>query len=124
MSSGKKNPRDVKIDLAFQFVERFHSKTEAEKAKADFFEIFSNKGMPSDIAEWQTIPQADVWICKLLHDAGLTASTSEGKRLVEGGGVERDGEKIQDSKLKLNLKSGEKFTLKAGKKKFVKVIVK
>jgi len=124
MASGKRNPRDVKIDLAFQFVERFHSKADAEKAKAEFFEVFSNKGMPSDIPEFKTTPQKDLWICKLLHDAGLTATTSEAKRLVEGGGVEWDSKKIQDSKLKVNLKAGENFTLKAGKKKFAKVVVK
>ena len=124
MAQGKRNPRDVKIELASTFVERFHSKEDAEKAKQEFFEIFSNKGTPTDIPEWSTAPQKDLWICKLLVDSGVAVSTSEGKRLVEGGGVERDGEKIKDSKLKLDLKSGESFVLKAGKKKFVKVIVK
>jgi tyrosyl-tRNA synthetase len=123
MKDGKLNPRDVKIELAKQFVERFHSKDLAEKAKLEFFEIFSNKGVPTDIPEWKTTPQEEIWICKLLNDAGLTATTSEGKRLVEGGGVEMDGKKIQDSKLKLSLKSGESFVLKAGKKKFAKVVV-
>ncbi|MDZ4676421.1 MAG: tyrosine--tRNA ligase [Oligoflexia bacterium] len=123
MSQKKLNPRDVKIELAKQFVERFHSKDEAEKSKQEFFEIFSNKGIPTDIPEWKTSPVSDIWVCKLMVDAGLTTTTSEAKRLVEGGGVERDGEKITDSKLKLNLKSGESFVLKAGKKKFVKIVV-
>jgi len=124
MKSEKLNPRDVKVELGRLLVERFHSKEIAEKAKAEFFEIFSNKGVPSDIPEWKTAPIADLWICKLMVDAGVCASTSEAKRLVEGGGVERDGEKIPDSKLKLTLKSGDHFVLKAGKKKFVKVVVK
>ena len=124
MTRGEVNPRDVKIELARLFVERFHSKEVAEKAKAEFFEIFSNKGVPDDIPEWNTSPLADVWICKLMVDAGVSASTSEAKRLVEGGGVEKDSVKLTDSKLKLNLKTGDHFILKAGKKKFVKVVVK
>jgi tyrosyl-tRNA synthetase len=124
MATGKKNPRDVKIDLAYQFVERFLSREAAEAAKKEFFEIFSNKGLPTDIPEWVTGSLNDIWICKLLVDAGLSTSTSEAKRLVEGGGVERDGEKVTDSKLKLNLKTGQSFVLKAGKKKFAKVVVK
>jgi tyrosyl-tRNA synthetase len=124
MAQGKRNPRDVKIELASIFVERFHSKEAAEKAKQEFFEIFSNKGLPSEIPEWGTIEQEGIWICKLLVESGVAVSTSEAKRLVEGGGVERDGEKIKDSKLKLDLKAGTSFVLKAGKKKFVKVIVK
>jgi tyrosyl-tRNA synthetase len=123
MSQGKMNPRDVKVNLAKTFVERFHSKEQADGAAQEFTEIFSNKGMPTDIPEWKTSSVNDVWICKLMVDAGVAASTSEAKRLVEGGGVERDGEKISDSKLKLSLKTGDKFVLKAGKKKFVKVVV-
>jgi len=124
MSQGLRNPRDVKVDLACQFVERFHSKDDAEREKKNFFEVFSNKGIPTDLPDWGTHPQNNVWICKLLVDSGLSSTTSEAKRLVEGGGVERDGEKVHDSKLKLNLQMGDKFILKAGKKKFVRVLVK
>ncbi len=124
MSKGELNPRDIKVNLAKTFVERFHSKELAEKAAKEFTEIFSNKGMPDEIPEWVTAPAQDVWICKLMSDSKVSMTSSEAKRLVEGGGVERDGVKITDSKLKLKLSSGESFVLKAGKKKFVRVIVK
>ncbi|MCC6277337.1 MAG: tyrosine--tRNA ligase [Oligoflexia bacterium] len=123
MSSGKTNPRDVKVRLAKEFVTRYHSAEAAEKEAQSFFEVFSNKGMPSDIQEWRTSPMNEIWICKLLVEVGAAQSTSEAKRLVEGGGVTRDGEKIVDSKLKFDLKPGDQFILKAGKKKFVKVVV-
>ncbi len=57
-------------------------------------------------------------------ETGLAASNSEGRRLIEGRAVERDGEKIVDPQLKVDLKAGESFVLKAGKKKFVRVQVK
>jgi tyrosyl-tRNA synthetase len=122
MKSKKTNPRDVKVNLAKEFVARFHSKEEAEKQAQNFFDVFSNKGVPTDIAEFKVPASEEIWICKLLVDAGAAASTSEARRLVEGGGVTRDGEKIADSKLKLVIKAGESFVLKAGKKKFVKVV--
>jgi tyrosyl-tRNA synthetase len=123
MSRGEKNPRDVKIDLAKNFVERFHSKDAAEQCAKEFFEVFSNKGMPTDIPEWKTGPSKDLWICKLMVDAGLSASTSEARRLIEGGAVEKDSVKITDIKLNINLQSGESFILKAGKKKYAKITV-
>ena len=124
MSQGSLNPRDVKVDLGKILVERFHSKDQAEKAAQEFFEVFSQKGVPSEISEFAVKPVADIWICKLMVDAGVASTTSDAKRLVDGGGVEKDGTKLTDSKLKLKLASGENFVLKAGKKKFVKISVK
>jgi tyrosyl-tRNA synthetase len=124
MSSGELNPRDAKVRLAKIFVERFHSSDAAEIAEKEFVEIFSKKGLPDEIAEKAVEPSHELWICKLMVDIGLSQSTSEARRLVEGGGVEMDGKKISDAKLKMNLLKGESFVLKAGKKKFAKVLVK
>lgn len=124
MSSGELNPRDAKVRLAKIFVERFHSSDAAESAEKEFVEIFSKKGLPDEIAEKAVEPSHELWICKLMVDIGLSQSTSEARRLVEGGGVEMDGKKISDAKLKMNLLKGESFVLKAGKKKFAKVLVK
>ncbi|MBK9295135.1 MAG: tyrosine--tRNA ligase [Oligoflexia bacterium] len=120
MSNGALNPRDVKVSLAKIFVERFHSKAAAEDAAKEFFEVFSNKGMPSEIPEWKTSAIDNLWICKLMVEAGLAPSTSEARRLIDGGAVEKDGEKIKDNKFSLNLKSGENFVLKAGKRNLQK----
>src|SRR5207253_2765250 len=97
LAEGKLNPRDAKINLAKIFVERFHSKKDAEASATEFLEIFSNKGVPTDIPEWKTPAVSDIWICKLMVDAGVSLTTSEARRLVEGGGVERDGTKVSDS---------------------------
>jgi tyrosyl-tRNA synthetase len=123
MSEGKRNPRDVKIELAKIFVSRFHTPELADVASVEFFSVFSQKGMPSEIADWVTTPANEIWICKLMVDAGLALTTSEAKRLVDGGGVERDSIKMTDSKIKIDLKSGDTFVLKAGKKKFIRIKV-
>ncbi len=123
LKSGMMHPRTVKVELGRLLVERFHGKEAAANAVLEFDRIFVNKGLPDDIPSKQTPASNDVGICKLMVDMGLAASNSEAKRLIEGRAVEKDGEKITDPQLKLNLKSGEKFVLKAGKKKFVRVQV-
>ncbi len=123
LKNGKRNPRDTKVELAKFFVERFHSKEAADNAEVEFNNIFVKKGLPDEIPELKFQPSEDMWICRLLVDAKLCASTSEARRLVSGRAVEKDGEKIIDPKSNLKLKAGESFVLKAGKKKFARITV-
>ena len=63
-----------------------------------------------------------LWICKLLQEAGLVKSTSDGRRLVQGGAVSVDDVKITD--VSATLKNDKKeFVLKAGKKNFRKIVI-
>lgn len=123
LKSGKKHPRDVKVQLGHFLVKRFHGEPAADNAIAEFNRIFVDKGLPDDIPLFKTKSQAQVWICHLMKEAGTVTSTSEARRMIEGQAVEWGGEKIKDAQLKLDLKSGEEKILKVGKKKFVKVQV-
>jgi len=123
LASGKKHPRAVKVELARTLVERFHSAEAASNAVAEFDRIFVNKGLPDEIPVKKIPPQVQTGICKLMVKAGLAATNSEARRLIEGGAVEREGTKISDPQLKIDLKTGDAFILKAGKKKFVRVQV-
>ncbi len=123
MLDGKRHPRDIKVNLAKYLVARFHSQTAAQAAEDEFNRIFVDKGMPDVIEEFATTAQT-IGLVQLMTQAGLTASNGEATRLVTGGGVMIDQQKISDAKLKLDLKSGECFILKAGKKKFIKIVVK
>ncbi|OFZ30145.1 MAG: tyrosine--tRNA ligase [Bdellovibrionales bacterium RIFCSPHIGHO2_01_FULL_40_29] len=123
IESGKKHPRQVKVDLAKFLVKRFHSVAAAQDAEDEFNRIFVDKGMPDTIEEFQTTPQS-IGLAPLMTLCGLTASNGEAVRLITGGGVQIDQQKISDSKLKLDLKSGDELVIKAGKKKFMKVVVK
>ncbi len=124
LKTGKKHPRAVKVELARTLVERFHGGQAGTNAVAEFDRIFVNKGLPDDIPVKELPAQAQAGICKLMVDAGLATTNSEARRLIEGGAVEREGAKISDPQLKLDLKTGDAFILKAGKKKFVRVQVK
>jgi tyrosyl-tRNA synthetase len=123
LASGTKHPRAVKVELARTLVARFHGEEAGRKAVEEFDRIFVNKGLPDEIPLKELPAAVQVGIAKLMVDTGLATSNGEARRLIEGKALERDGEKILDPQLKLDLKKGESFVLKAGKKKFVKVQV-
>lgn len=122
MQSKAKHPREIKVNLAKFLVARFHSQAEAQRAEDEFNRIFVDKGLPDQIEEISVISQ-EIGLAQLLTKIQFTASNGEATRLITGGGVSIDQEKVSDPKLKLNLKSGESFILKAGKKKYAKVVV-
>lgn len=123
VDNGETHPRKAKVDLAKYLVARFHSQDAAERAEEEFNRIFVDKGLPDEVPERKIASAEAVWICQLMKDLELAPSTSEAKRLIQGRAVELRGEKVEDPMLKLNLRAGENFILKAGKKKFVKVVV-
>ncbi len=123
IQSGKRHPRNVKVELAKILVDRFHGGEAAEAAHQEFERIFVDKGLPDDMPVVSLGASEGLWICHLLAKAELAKSTSEARRLVEGQAVEVNGEKVKDPQLKLNLKKGDELILKAGRKKFAKVMV-
>jgi tyrosyl-tRNA synthetase len=118
-----KHPREVKVSLAKFLVQRFHSANAAQNAEDEFNRIFVDKGMPDEIPEFE-IDVQEIGLVQLMTKAGLSESNGEATRLIAGGAVSIDQQKISDVKLKLNLQSGQKLIIKAGKKKFTKVVVK
>lgn len=120
--SGVKHPRDVKVNLAKFLVARFHSQSEAQKAEDEFNRIFVDKGLPDQMETVQLRAQ-EIGLVALLVQLNFASSNGDATRLIAGGGVSLDQQKISDPKLKLNLKTGETVILKAGKKKFAKIVV-
>jgi tyrosyl-tRNA synthetase len=113
---GGANPRDAKVALAQEIVERFHSRQAAEDALADFVNR-SKGGIPDDVPE-VALSGAPVGIGQLLKQANLCASTSEALRMIDQGGVRIDGTVISDKALKVE---PGVFVLQVGKRKFAKV---
>ncbi|ASD64384.1 tyrosine--tRNA ligase [Bdellovibrio bacteriovorus] len=124
VAEGRKHPRTVKVDLAKFLIKRFHSQAEAQAAEDEFNRIFVEKGLPDEVPDFEVSAEDQVGLAALMVKAQLAASNSEAGRLIQGGGVQIDGEKVSDPRLKIDLKSGASFVLKAGKKKFVKIVVK
>jgi tyrosyl-tRNA synthetase len=124
LKSGAQHPRQVKVNLAKFLVQRFHSAAAAQAAEDEFNRMFVDKGLPDEIPDFKIAAQAEpLSVVQLIVRAGLTASAGEAKRMIQGRGVELDSEKVTDEGLKLELKSGQSFILKVGKRKFAKVVV-
>ncbi|WP_293780535.1 tyrosine--tRNA ligase [uncultured Oxalicibacterium sp.] len=111
-----RNPRDIKVLLGQEIVERFHSRQAAEDALADFVNR-SKGGIPDDIPD-VALSGAPLGIGQLLKQANLCASTSEALRMVEQGGVRIDGTVISDKALKVEAGT---FVVQVGKRKFARV---
>ena len=113
---GGRNPKDAKVALAKEITARFHSAAEADAAEQDFINR-SKGGVPDDITE-VVLGGAPLGIAQLLKQAGLAASTSEGNRLIDGGGVRIDSDVVSDKGLKLEAGS---YVVQVGKRKFARV---
>lgn len=114
------NPKNVKIELAAELVERFHGKEKAKQAIENFEARFKRGQLPEDLEEQQFVCEGgQVGVSGLLKSLGLTASTSESNRAIQQGGVKINGERVEDQRL--NIKSGETYILQVGKRKVAKV---
>ena len=115
-----RNPKDAKVALAKEITARFHSAAAADAAEQDFINR-SKGGVPDEIVEIN-LPLGEggaaVGIGALLKMANLAASSGEGNRLIDGGGVRVDSNVVSDKGLKLG---AGVYVLQVGKRKFAKV---
>lgn len=118
IASGSVNPRDIKMKLAHLITEEYHGTEGADKAQQEFINVVSNKGIPEDIESVKI--ESEVNILDLLVNLGFVQSKGEAKRLIQGGGVKLDGEKVSD--MTLVIKPGLNAVLQAGKRKFAKLL--
>ena len=116
---GSLNPRDAKLMLAQEIVTRFHDAAEADKAADGWRAQFSGRQVPQDMPTHEiSVDSEGIWLPKLLAEVGLAKSSSDGRRRVQQGAVEIDGDKVTDPQAKL----GEgKFVIKAGKRAWATV---
>lgn len=118
IADGTINPRNIKMQLAHTITEEYHGKEGADKAQEEFINVVSNKGIPEDIEEVRVENGKN--ILDLLTELKFAASRGEAKRLIQGGGVKIDGEKIADMGYTFAIK--DSVILQAGKRKFAKLV--
>jgi len=118
LASGELHPREAKRRLAREAVARYTSEGTAAKAEEEFDRIFIRKDIPENIDAYTVA--GPVAITDLLVEAGLAPSKGEAKRLIQGGGVSIDGEKIDEVGF-IYQPSGE-AVLKVGKRRFLRLV--
>jgi tyrosyl-tRNA synthetase len=118
--SGRLHPRDAKVNFAKEMVERFHGEQAALSAHEAFEKIFKMREIPEDI-EVVNLKKGEVekWLPKLLLNMGMVPSTTEGKRMINQGGVSINGEKV----ITEETPPGNELVIKVGKRKFKKLVI-
>jgi tyrosyl-tRNA synthetase len=115
VASGKLHPRDAKMRLAFEIVSIFYGDEETRSAQEAFIRLFQQKDIPDDMPEY--VLQPGQTVLDVLAAAGLVASKSDGRRLVDQKGVRLDGEVLE----KFEAPFPHPGVLQVGKRRFVRV---
>jgi tyrosyl-tRNA synthetase len=127
LSAGELAPVDAKRLLARTIVGLYHDHAGAEEAEAEFDRVFRDHATPTDVPEYRldraALPDDPVRLDRLLHDAGLASSNREARRLVQGGGVRLNGERVEDPELAVPVDGLEDALLQVGRKKWVRIRV-
>ena len=114
------HPMDAKKRLGREMVSRYHGNAAADQAEENFVKRFRDNQTPDAMPEISIAADGEKMpLCKLLAQAGLVPSNSEGRRSIQGGGVKVDGEKVTDGNLELACR-GE-YVIQVGKRRFARV---
>jgi tyrosyl-tRNA synthetase len=116
----KGHPMEAKKALAHAIVAQYHGAAAADHACEDFEKQFSKRDL-KEVARVLPVPSGEIWIIELIEKAHKFGSRSEIRRLIQGGGVSIDGQKITDEKTKVPVRDG--MLLKVGKLIVVKLAV-
>ena len=120
------NPMTVKKQLAATLVDMYHPDGAGKAAREEFERVFSQKQLPDEIPEIDRDqlqaagfdPQA-VYLVKLMTHMKLSKSNGEARKLITGGGVSLDGERVSDTDFEFAV-NGE-MVLKVGKRRFLRI---
>jgi tyrosyl-tRNA synthetase len=123
VSSDALHPMDAKMRLAEEIVSGFHGPDPARKAAENFQRVFRDRQSPTEVPI-QKIPVGPAKkLIALLVELKLAPSKSEAERLIKQGGVELNESRVDDPRADLDLTKPAQFLLRAGKKKFLRLIV-
>jgi tyrosyl-tRNA synthetase len=120
LKSGE-NPKTLKSELAQAIIAQYHGSEAAAAAAEEFDRVHAGggSGEPDEIPEIR-IEEGNWSIIELLVNAKLAPSKSEARRLVEGGGVRINGDKIEVIDQVIAI-SGEPITLQVGRRRWARI---
>jgi tyrosyl-tRNA synthetase len=146
--TGTLHPMDAKMQLAHAIIAGFHGEDAATKARDEFQRVFRDRQAPEspiechlkrivgeigmfevyrgdivDLFQYPVGPTRNVKLSGLLVPMADLSSKSEAERLIKQGGVEINGQRVDDVKREIDLSKPGEFLLRAGKKKFLRIVV-
>lgn len=114
------NPRDIKILLAEELIERFHGKEAAENAHKSAGNRLAEGEVPADLPEVEVDLGGDdsLPIVAVINRAGLTANSAQAKDAVKRGAVKINHEVVGEE---MRLEKGSSQLIQVGKRKYAQV---
>ena len=121
--TGALHPKKAKMELAHTIVAGFHGQAAARAAAEEWDRIFSKRETPEDVLEVKLAANGPKRLSAILVEVKAAPSRSEAERLIKQGGVEIDGVRVDDVKRELDLSKPAQYLLRAGKKKFLRLVI-
>ena len=121
MENGE-NPRNIKMDLAFEITALYHGQDEARKAQKYFETVYQKEEVPEDVEVIEVNMVSDsegVNLIDAIAKTGDFKSRSDIRRIFTQKGAKINGEMVDDIKKISNLTSGQIVQL--GKNRFYKI---
>jgi len=123
VEEGKLHPMDAKMRLAEEVVGGFQGAEAGRKAAENFQRVFRERRAPEEAPVEKLPVGPPKKLTALLVELKLVASKSEAERLIKQRGVEINEACVEDARKEIDLSEPGEFLLRAGKKKFVRVVV-
>ena len=117
---------DAKKRLARTLAAMYHGEVAATEAEAHFARVFQQREEPEAVEEVSIVASAlgggpDVQLVKVLVAAGCVASNSEGRRMIQQGAVDVNGERVSD--VNASVPAGSHL-VRVGKRHFKRVVLR
>lgn len=116
------HPMEAKKRLAREVVRMYHGDAAAARAQEEFERVHSQRALPDEMPDLlvpeSALKEGRLWIVRavsLLTGQG----TGEARRLIRGGGVSLDGQRVTDENLEFPLAGGE--VLQVGRRQFARL---
>jgi tyrosyl-tRNA synthetase len=123
VDQGGMNPRDAKATLARWLVDQYYGVPSGEVAEAAFNAQFRDNAIPQDIPEVQLVAGQPHPLIDLMVAHNLAPSKAEARRLLAGGGVRLNGDKLPtEPDPVFTPQAGDSVVLQVGKRKFLRLL--
>lgn len=116
LKSGALHPRDAKMKLSHEVTSTYYSLAEADRAQDAFVRLFQQGNIPTEMPEYSLVSGQTV--IDVLIAAGLVASKSDGRRMIDQRGVRLDGNLLE----KADGAFPHPGVLQVGKRRFVRCV--
>jgi tyrosyl-tRNA synthetase len=117
LKDGTLHPMEAKKQLAHRVVELYHGADSADAAEREFERVIQYGGQPENLPE--TRLAGPIGLIELLVRVGAASSSSEARRLIEGGGVSLDGDKATSASDVV----GRSAVVRVGPRRFYRVLI-